>query len=78
MFVPDLWKISRTRLYFNTSEYSVKKTRKLKATEGVLSLQCGKKDVKLSSEFLGKVITFYYNDDNSCICSGKKKIVPIY
>jgi hypothetical protein len=75
--VPDSWTIQQTRIYFNSTGYLVKKVRNLKATEGMLSVACDKKGAKLSSETVEKVITFYYNDDNSRICPGKKDCISV-
>ncbi|GBM58677.1 hypothetical protein AVEN_256460-1 [Araneus ventricosus] len=40
-------------------------------------MPCDKKGAKLSSETVEKVTTFYYNDDNSRICPGKKYCISV-
>lgn len=75
--VPDSWTIQQTKTYFSTTEHLVKKARKLKRTEGMLSAPSGRKSVKLSSETTEKVINFYYDDNNSRVCPGKKDCVSV-
>ncbi|GBM01951.1 hypothetical protein AVEN_269560-1 [Araneus ventricosus] len=40
-------------------------------------MPCDKTGAKLSSETVEKIITFYYNDDNSRICPGKKDCISV-
>lgn len=75
--VADSWTVQQTVTYFNTTEYLVKKARGLKSAEGVLAMPSGRKSVKLSSNTIKKVISFFNDDNNSRMCPGKKDCVSV-
>ena len=75
--VPESWTIEQTVTYFSTTKYLVKKARKLVQLEGPLSTSSARKSFKVPYDTIQKVIDFYYNDDNTRVCPGKKDCLSV-
>lgn len=75
--VPASWSIEKTRTFFNTTEYMVKKSRKLLKEDGILSKGSNKVGNRISKEVEARVQTFYYDDDISRVSANKKDCLSI-
>lgn len=75
--VPESWSILQTVNFFETSEYLVKKARKLLKEEGILYKCKKRKGHTLSDEVIQKVKDFYYDDEISRVSSNKKDCISV-
>ena len=69
---PESWSIEKTVTEFNTTEYKVKESRKLKKEKGILPEPKAKAGKTLSKEVEKKVKEFYENDEYSRLLPGAK------
>ena len=70
---PESWAIQKVIKKFNISEYVVKKARALKKEHGTLSEPKAKPGRALSKDIIDCVINFYFDDQYSRMCAGKKE-----
>lgn len=75
--VPQSWSIPQTISFFETTEYLVKKARKLLNEEGALGKVDKRKGRTLSAEIVQKVRNFYCEDDISRVSANKKDFVSL-
>ena len=67
-----------TQRFFNTTNYMVKKSRKLKQMKGIMSIPDKmSKGRKLSDALKSEVAAFYESDDVSRLCPGRKDSVSV-
>ena len=74
---PESWTKEYTTNYFNVTDYQVRKARKLKKENGILSDTGKKIGKKLPIETIEKVISFYEDDEVSRIMPGKKDFLSV-
>jgi len=74
---PASWTIAKCVEQFNVSSHIVKRARKLKGSQGILSKPVPKKGKELMAATKEEVVKFYECDDNSRICPGKKDFVSV-
>ena len=70
--------IEQTQHFFSTTNYMVKKSRKLREMNGVMSVpQKMSKGRKLTEELKADVAAFYESDEVSRLCPGRKDSVSV-
>ena len=70
--------IEQTQHFFSTTNYMVKKSRKLREMNGVMSVfQKMSKGRKLTEELKADVAAFYESDEVSRLCPGRKDSMSV-
>lgn len=70
--LPSNWTIRKIASEFNTTEYAVKKAKKLKGLYGSFSKPAPKIGTSLPQSTIDKIVQFYENDENSRVLPGVK------
>ena len=73
--VPDSWSLKKTAGEFNTTVHSVRKSKELKAANGILGEVFNKKGRILPDTVTRAVIKFYNREDNSRMMAGMTNTV---
>ncbi|XP_065681334.1 uncharacterized protein LOC136094968 [Hydra vulgaris] len=75
--VPDSWSLRKAAEVFNISKSTITKARKLKFEKEILTLPEKTNIVRIESDIINKVESFYYNDQFSRQLPGNKDFVSV-
>ena len=75
--IPETWSREYAGKYFDVFVISIRQAREMKKKCGILSQPTKETRIGLSEALCEKVVSFYYNDDVSGLCPGKKDSVRV-